>query len=64
MQIVKKRLEKERDLEGIDLENIVSGGRRSRTNNTASVSYKCACSLRMVVPCRVMVCVHVPGMYS
>ena len=40
VQIVKQRLEKERDLEGIDMGNIVSGGRRSRTGNTASVNYK------------------------
>jgi len=46
VQIVKQRLEKERDLEGIDLGNIVSGGRRSRTGNTASINYKCVCHLQ------------------
>ena len=46
VQIVKQRLEKERDLEGIDLGNIMSGGRRSRAGNTATVNYKWVCRLQ------------------
>jgi len=46
VQVVKQRLEKERDLEGIDMGNIVSGGRRSRTGNTATINYKWVCHLR------------------
>ena len=39
-QIVKRRLEKERDLEGIDMGNVISGARRSRTANAAPVNYR------------------------
>jgi hypothetical protein len=42
-QVVKRRLEKERDLEGIDMGNVISGARRSRTANAAPVNYRCDC---------------------
>ena len=41
LQGVKARLEKERDLDGIESANIVQGGRRSRTATTKGVAYKC-----------------------
>lgn len=41
MQAVKEQIQKEKDLEGIDLSNIVSGGRRSRAAAAAPrVSYR------------------------
>lgn len=42
VQAVKEQIQKEKDLEGIDLSNIVSGGRRSRAAAVAPrVSYRC-----------------------
>ena len=40
-QAVKEQLQKEKDLEGIDLSNIVTGGRRSRAAAAAPRNYRC-----------------------
>lgn len=54
-QAVKRSLDREMDLEGIDMSNIVNGGRRGRREAAAQpVNYKCAITVAFAFALRLL----------